>query len=370
MGKFGEISSDHETLEEASFWLARLDRGIEKSEEEELALWMLQSKDNQIALKKMCVMWGDMSFFEQASGLLQGIDQLAGKQADEICEENIENVDGKMTNFNVRFKLAYAATFLMAFGALLFYSATHTLSDFNAQMVAWGLSEPKSDFERYETERGKLSVVTLADGTEVTLNTDSVIDVGYSAKERSVYLLSGEAFFDVAHDSVKPFVVYVGEHRVQAVGTAFNIDFSEVDSIDVIVTDGKVKVATPKTLLRALLSGKAQKESLAGVGDQIVVGGDEKHDSRSRSEEEINVDLAWQDGLIIFENELLPEVLKELERYSSETFKLMHPDLEKVRVAGLFKANDIDGVLYSLDVNFGIESKRLGSNIVLSRRSN
>ena len=370
MDKFEETKTDPNVLEEASFWLARLDRGLEKSEEEELALWMLDSKDHQIALKKMCVMWGDMSFFEHASNLIVSTDQLSVKQDVEVKNIEVKNIDGEKSNASNHFKFASAATFLIALSALVFYSSTNTLTDFNDQMIAWGLKAPESNMERYETEVGQVSVIALSDGTEVTLNTDSVIEVSYSDKQRSIYLLSGEAFFDVAHNPAKPFVVHVGEHKVQAVGTAFNIDFSSADSIDVLVTEGKVKVATPKTILSSLITGNAEKSSLAGVGEQIIIDEHKEHGSYSRSEEDINVDLAWHDGLIIFEDALLPEVLKELSRYSLVEFDLIHADLKNVRVAGLFKADDLDGVLYSLDVNFGIASRKVAGRVILSRKAN
>ena len=95
--------------------------------------------------------------------------------------------------------------------------------------------------------------ITLADGSIVTLNTASRIETRMNGQERTVRLLEGEAFFEVAHDATRPFRVYAGDGMTVAVGTAFSVRLNK-NAVEVVVSEGKVaysRVAdtpTPETI--------------------------------------------------------------------------------------------------------------------------
>jgi transmembrane sensor len=93
----------------------------------------------------------------------------------------------------------------------------------------------------YRTAVGSIKAVPMKDGSTITLNTDSGIRVAISDTERRVDLEKGEAFFEVAKDLNRPFVVRVGDERVTAVGTKFSVR-READDVRVIVTEGRVRV--------------------------------------------------------------------------------------------------------------------------------
>jgi transmembrane sensor len=99
-----------------------------------------------------------------------------------------------------------------------------------------------ADSQFYSTDIGEQRPVALADGSTVLLNTDSRLQVEYDAERREVHLLQGEAYFEVAHDSDKPFLVFVGSNIVRAVGTSFTVHIKKLD-IEVIVTEGAVEVS-------------------------------------------------------------------------------------------------------------------------------
>ena len=94
----------------------------------------------------------------------------------------------------------------------------------------------------YRTQVGERSTVTLADGSEVTLNTDTGLRVEFSARERRLQLLRGQAFFKVEKDATRPFVVEAGHKRVVAIGTAFDVRFDTADQVQITLVEGRIAV--------------------------------------------------------------------------------------------------------------------------------
>ena len=92
----------------------------------------------------------------------------------------------------------------------------------------------------YETRRGEMRVVTLADGSTVSLNTKSRMKVIYSAERRLIRLDEGEALFDVAKDALRPFVVRAGDTDVAAIGTSFVVQRLTGAAVEVLFKSGIV----------------------------------------------------------------------------------------------------------------------------------
>ncbi|MET0373014.1 MAG: FecR domain-containing protein, partial [Rhizorhabdus sp.] len=95
--------------------------------------------------------------------------------------------------------------------------------------------------DRHETRRGQQSVTRLADGSSIALNTDTRLDVSVGSKRRLVNFIEGEALFTVARDETRPFIVDLGNARVEVLGTAFNIR-KRTDVVELTVTHGLVSV--------------------------------------------------------------------------------------------------------------------------------
>jgi transmembrane sensor len=206
----------------------------------------------------------------------------------------------------------------------------------------------------YETSVGEQSTVRLSDGSIVTLNTDSSIEVRYDDTQRAVLLLRGEVYFEVAHDAAHPFRVLAGDRLLEAVGTAFNVRLGPSNDVRMMVTEGKVRVARRVTdaLLRpSVAPAIVDAGSLAVMqeGPMIVQGLDAT---------EIEVQLSWQRGMLVFDGEPLASVLLEIGRYTTVVFA---PDdsIRDVRVGGYFRAGDIDGLLVALRESFDIDSQRI-----------
>jgi transmembrane sensor len=197
----------------------------------------------------------------------------------------------------------------------------------------------------YHTALGEQRSVVLGDGSVVTLNTSSSIEVCLRKHRRTVRLLSGEALFQVAHDATRPFEVSVGDTTVQAVGTQFDVE-RRASGTTVTVVEGKVAVLVPPDVSDAADARKAAIEAGAALasttlplaaGEQLTV---ERHAAPRRSRADLAVTMAWMQRKLIFEHRPLGEVADEFNRYNRRTIEILGPALRDQQVTGVFQAND------------------------------
>ena len=220
----------------------------------------------------------------------------------------------------------------------------------------------------YETAIGGQQVNQLEDGTIITLNTGSRIGVRYTSKARVLNLEYGEVHVQVSKDPARPLSVLVGDRVVQAVGTAFNIEIKPGREIELVVTEGSVRVGELSPMdgveqnnVKIVLPSSA---AVVTAGQELVMD-DEVAQASPISEAEIQVKLSWQKGNLIFAGEPLAEVVKEVERYTGVEFVFLDENLKETHVSGFFKAGDVEGMLAVLKENFGIEFQRESNNRVL-----
>lgn len=154
---------------------------------------------------------------------------------------------------------------------------------------------------RIHTPKGGTFQTILADGTKIWLNANSEIEfpTQFSANERRIKLLSGEAFFEVAKNKQKPFIVETQGYAVHVTGTAFNINNYQDNIVKTLLTEGKVDVI-----------GKQTRASL--FPGQAVVN---KGESLQTETADINEALSWRDGFFYFDGKTLPEILGEVSRW-------------------------------------------------------
>ncbi|WP_221801722.1 FecR family protein [Oceanobacter mangrovi] len=156
--------------------------------------------------------------------------------------------------------------------------------------------------QQFRSGYGEVQQHTLPDGSQVTLNWDSEIAIDFSAEQRNVRLLHGEAFFQVAHNPARPFVVQANGARARAVGTAFNVRQQDDEQVTIAVTEGVVAVTGDKRQ-SLVLNASQQVAVLQGVPGAV------QSQPAQRT-------LAWQTGSLIFDQQPLVEVLAEINRYT------------------------------------------------------
>ncbi|MBC8038249.1 MAG: FecR domain-containing protein, partial [Rhizobiales bacterium] len=193
--------------------------------------------------------------------------------------------------------------------------------------------------QSYATAIGGQKKFTLADGTVVTLNTNSRIDVELLGNRRDVHLVQGEAYFDVVHDKTRPFTVYANRYVVRDIGTAFAVHLLEKGLVNVRVTKGSVEISAQ--LAQGAVSDKAKSLGVLEAGRDVVFG-QKIERSQVVSDAELGRKLAWRQGQLIYSGQPLAEVLADISRYSDIEIELADPALGKLPVGGAFSVNQTD----------------------------
>jgi transmembrane sensor len=199
----------------------------------------------------------------------------------------------------------------------------------------------------YATELGEIRSLPLVDGSMVAINTRSQVEVALSRRDRRINLRQGEAWFQVAKDRERPFVVSAGLARVRAVGTAFSVR-REGGACDVLVTEGVVE-----TWLEG--SGRAPLRLGAGCKTVLVPGSSPQV---VEAAQDITRALSWRNGQIALAGESLAEAAAEFNRYNARRILIDDAALSQRRFVGLFQTNDPDGFVAAVAATVGAKVSR------------
>lgn len=211
----------------------------------------------------------------------------------------------------------------------------------------------------YQTAVGHVEAVPIQDGSTVTLNTDSGIRVAVTETERRVDLEKGEAFFEVAKDPKRPFVVRAGAARIIAVGTKFSVR-READNVRVIVTEGRVRVehAGPRQLAQTTLIS-AGSVALAGESGVLV---------EDQALADVEDRLSWRHGFVIFHETPLADAVAEFNRYNTRQIVIANRALESIRIGGTFRPGNAEAFVRLLSKGFPIQVEESEDRIILSHQ--
>lgn len=172
--------------------------------------------------------------------------------------------------------------------------------------------------------RGKTYKLILDDLTEIWLNADSRIRYRANfagAALRDVYLEKGEAYFRVAHNTGKPFIVHSGQMKVQVLGTAFNVH-TYSGSILTTLVEGKVKVASPSSGKQVILSPGQQSDFDKNTGKLV------------KQDVDVFPAVAWKDGVIVFENQRMGDLMEQLARTYDYDIEFKDQGLKQLHYTG------------------------------------
>ncbi len=207
--------------------------------------------------------------------------------------------------------------------------------------------------EIYTTQIAERRVVTLSDNSRVDVDAGSEIAVEFSKKTRLIHLTRGQAYFQVEKNRARPFIVEANGRRVIATGTAFDVE-TLGKGVRVTLTEGHVTVRSasdPSTVLAKL-----------SPGDQLVDEGD----APPRITRLANVLKAtsWRQGKLMFDDEPLPYVLAEMNRYSQIKVATGDAQVAKLRVSGVFNAGDVTSLIDALKAYYPVDAIAGASNQV------
>jgi transmembrane sensor len=187
------------------------------------------------------------------------------------------------------------------------------------------------------TARGEQRTLELPDGSVLRLNTLSRAKVMYDEHVRRVELIEGEALFQVAKDSQRPFEVHTPDAVVRALGTTFNV-YRRADGTRIAVVEGKVSLTSHDTRSAAARPGLALgPNQVARVETDGAVGVPRDVDAGQVT--------AWTQRRLIFDEEPLASVVAEFNRYSQRQLRIEDAALAQLHINGVFDADDPDALI-------------------------
>jgi transmembrane sensor len=332
----GENQTDPNEIDlEALRWLVLMERGpLPQEEQGRFAAWVAADIRHQGAIIRA----------QAASLRLDRLAALAGGRSVLEPSPPERSLLQKNTTRRRMIAAAMSAAGLVGIGA----------------WVGRGRIEEISGSTWYASSVGELKKVVLADGSVVTMNTQTELRVRYTGERRDIHLVRGEAMFAVMHDAKRPFAVRVGEWTAVALGTAFAVRLDELTT-DVTVTEGTVQllpVGNRVSEARPRLT--ANQKALIGAGRVEVC---------QVSDSEIGQRLAWRTRLVVFAGEPLRQALAEMNRYSQRRLVVDDPALAERRIVGVFSTTDTQTFVSAMAATLGLEAVGSG-NVVLLRRVN
>jgi len=208
----------------------------------------------------------------------------------------------------------------------------------------------------YATPFGGHRVITLADGTLVELNTDTVLHVSMGSNRRTVQLDRGEAYFQVKHDAARPFVVLAAGLRVVDLGTKFVVRNDSV-RLEVALLEGRARFesADPK-----------MQSAILSPGDVVVAKGGSVSLTKA-SARDLDGDFGWRRGLLVFKHTALADAATEFNRYNREKLIVADVSAAKLQIRGTFRTGDVALFASVTRDVLGLHVVKRGGDIVVTR---
>ncbi|MBX5463294.1 MAG: FecR domain-containing protein [Steroidobacteraceae bacterium] len=336
----------HERIEQrAAEWIVRLDRESTPEELRVFEAWLNDNPRHRAAFLRLSTAWRRADLLRRLAdpGEPADPDLLAPEHppADESITEPsaVEHPRGR------RWRPSWTRALAAALIGVVVGVAFWMMRDF---MLG----------KSYTTGVGELHRFTLSDGSSLALNTNSKVVVRYQPNERRIRLVRGEALFDVAPDVQRPFVVTAGETVIRAVGTSFSVRLRSDETVDVLVSEGKVAINPPSDTLLAA-NGVAHVR-----GKQVI--------SRVALPDEIARRLAWTEGRLVFSGETLGAAAAEFNRYNHKRLVIADPSIATLKIGGAFNATNPDEFAAALETTADVRAQAyrtlFGTEIRLTRR--
>lgn len=207
------------------------------------------------------------------------------------------------------------------------------------------------------THMGEIRRLPMSDGSIATLNTDSRLRINMAESERRIELIEGEAWFKVAHNRQRPFIVSAGQSRIKAVGTAFSVK-KHPDGVEVLVTEGTVQAWSVADDRETVLLNAGERTVLREHQPVKIVHAPDAIDS----------DLAWREGQIALNGKTLSQVAAEFNRYNRIQIVIEDEALGRERLIGRLSANDPEAFSGAVVEAFGVNIHKTDKAILIGTK--
>jgi transmembrane sensor len=317
VSKTDPTASDITTLREASEWVQRLNESHQEDVQASTDQWMQWCKSDPLNLPA----------FEQMQRVWNAFSDIG--DANDLALKPLNSPKHRIG------LIALAASIVLAVG-----------------VGAW-LVSAYSDVQEFATPLGKQRSITLSDGSHLDLAPDSRVSTHFTLTRRDIQLERGQAFFEVTHGAIRPFIVHAGALTVTAIGTAFDVRIGPSGTV-VTVSEGRVGV-----------SGVDESGPLrASVGERVIFS--KSAHQLSMAAVDPKAAESWRAGTLQFAGESLQEVAAEVGRYST-TRIVVAPALQQTRFTGTVMPNEVHEWLKALEQIYAVTVVDQGVSEVLIR---
>lgn len=307
------MSSAEHIESEAAGWLARRDSGQwDETQQQAFDAWLNASTAHRIAWLRLASVW------DRADQLQHGA--LAPRRP--------------LPRFST-WRIAAGFVLVAALGLM------------------FALEGKRDPAQHYATAIGENRIIALSDGSRLTLNTDTKLRTAIAGETRHVWLDSGEAYFDVAHDNSRPFVVDAGGTKITVLGTRFSVR-RDGERTRVLVAEGRVRVSQAGKELVLTPNG-----AVSATEGRIVVS----QLSSARTENQ----LGWREGRLVLDQMTLGQAAEEFNRYNRRKLVIADPAAARMVIGGSFAPGNVEGFARLLEQGFGLHATMGADEITISR---
>lgn len=319
-------------ITEAAYWCAELKSGqMSELDDARHKAWLDKDPQNRLDLAECEAIW-EMSA------------SLAG---DEEILKYLEPEPGEISGVGAPLKARkFLRPALLAASILL------------VGLVTWFMQAGLYNSPYYSTDVGEQRTVVLADDSRIHLNTNTRVKVEYGEKLRLITLERGEATFEVAHSTVRPFEVVAGPGIVRAVGTVFNVR-ADGAKVTVTVLEGRVQVnqqsvseTAPRQPAPEIAIGQQLSYSTTGIISEIHLANIQRIES-------------WQQGKLDLDSATLAEAVQEMNRYSRVKLMIGDEKLNRIHISGVFNVGDVKSMIAGLTATLPVRAVYGPDKIIL-----
>lgn len=316
-------------LEQAAEWIVRAEEGdFSADDAARLAQWLESDPEHAAAYSELEALWCRIP---QLPGASAKWPIAANDDADETTATSSGKWYWRFTGGLAACAVAVAVFLLVPFGA--------------------GPNE-----QQIETGIAQVSQMTLDDGSVATLGPKTQITIAFTNGERRLRLEHGEAFFDVAKDPERPFLVETGRTVVRVVGTRFNVKDGQ-NLLQIAVIEGTVRLLDRHPVRTDALLGTLHRGDVAQVVD--TAGRSQVEISRVNDVDRFaTLATGWREGWLIYEDTALTQIVEDLNRYYRPGVRLADPAIGETRITAAFKASNLTQFLDTLNGVFPVAVER------------
>jgi transmembrane sensor len=354
------MSSSTRIERDAAAWLARRDAGWSQADQAQLDAWLQADVAHRVAYIRLNAAWQQADRLKAlGAGVPAGQVPARGEwtlspffnggvSSEKATSSNASQVSRAASHGRARKRRRGPAWMKIAAVAACFALVA---------VLGFGwLRYSAVQSAEYATPLSATESIALSDGSRTTLSSDSRVRTTMSRHERHIDLQRGEAYFEVAHDAARPFVVAAGERRVVAVGTRFSVR-RENDGIRVVVTEGVVRLVSS--------AGAPAQSDLRLPAGSVAFSGKDGVSVESLGVERAEEYLSWRNGFVRFRGTPLSEAVAEFNRYNSRKIVVADARAAAVRIGGQFRWSNTDAFVRLLKDGFSIRAEQQGDKIVL-----